>query len=1295
MADTQKRGRKFESPGHYTDKDRETIDEADFGDPTGRKFPIITQADVHDAASLIGKAGDPAAVKARIKAIAKRKGFALPKAWQDEEDQGGRAAQPADAERAGGANVAGEARVPSGAGAGEWTGGSGAGAPTGHAHAGHGHPHTHGVGAQHAHAHPHAHRDGTTHAHAHTHGHAHHVKRAAGDDGMGDGGGELRHDHNHVHLHDHDHTLRAADADVVRSADAGPEGADSMTDIAQTATDEVQRIFVAPISRVDPEKRQVTVTATSEAVDTYGTIFDYDASKRAFLKWVGNVREMHQPKAVGSRVAVHCDDENRKIDVTLRISRGAQDTWEKVLDGTLKGASIGASKVMWQHPATRDKGTAHPRAVDYDLAELSLVDNPSNPDSLGIMFVRSAQPDTSLLDVIEDVIESAEERASRESAEERASREASEAAEEFTAAAVADLTREMASPVPGMPPAVAAATGMTLAQAATSPDVLAAVAAALPALPATTPSALPPTGEASAARGLALAEAARAAGMPTAGDVQPDRTQVDPAIYASHVERERAARAKDAYLEAARAAVRAEISPFDEYRENYDAYVSRVRTATAGAEARAILEWQAGQRAASAATPVVALPPEASEPVAPVHVVAPVVPVVAVGAEEARAAFVTGEVATAPLGAPAIPGTPQAEVAGGREEHVNLRDGEHEHQMADGSRMRHRHPHIDGRHSHVYRSGVPTDARLVTADDLRAPFGTQQTEDQRPVLKGVHDTGQLKIGGGAKVAGGAPAGGKATSPVLTVQPQAVGKRVLYNTQDAASLDAGVPTAAEERPSPTDDISLNPDQFHEGGHSTAVAHGESTGDYDADGDHDGAAEDAADAPKGPGAPAPTAMRPARPTAKNSGRPAGYGQVNTVGGRASSASALAIQTLLDAGVIGEEQAGQMRAAAGANEANYGQVTDDGAGAEPPAEDDDSDEYAGAEGDDGDADDGRTPARPPRATDLAHDAAPTPKVGKSPADTGLAVKAAGPQPNGGPAAASASKGVAGGLQRAAAQSAASRAGARLSDQSRREIHSMRDAQMEAVRRACVHCNGDGECPDCASLLAVLDAGQYNGVGSHIAPGSPDVSSDTSQFGSLRVLAALVTRALSDQFIPHFAALRSEISETRAAFLEATEELRTALADAQLTLADTTRMSAADVARGFHDGLQTRLEEALARNGDALGQRLERVAEDASGLRAVVSETRDLVARIADQPAVMQAPQGPGAVADKRLPLGLEASAPAAGGALTRDQEMAALANMATGLSPTDPMRTTIAGRMAQLSARHYSPTLGPTGR
>jgi hypothetical protein len=55
-----------------------------FGDPSRRLFPILDQADVDSAKYLIGKAKDPAAVKARIIALAKAKGLSIPTNWDSD-----------------------------------------------------------------------------------------------------------------------------------------------------------------------------------------------------------------------------------------------------------------------------------------------------------------------------------------------------------------------------------------------------------------------------------------------------------------------------------------------------------------------------------------------------------------------------------------------------------------------------------------------------------------------------------------------------------------------------------------------------------------------------------------------------------------------------------------------------------------------------------------------------------------------------------------------------------------------------------------------------------------------------------------------------------------------------------------------------------------------------------------------------------------------------------------------------------------------------------------------------------
>jgi hypothetical protein len=64
-------------PGVGGGVDRDKLGESDFAGPH-RSFPVVNQSDVSDALHLVGHADDPAAVRARIHDIARRKGFSVP-----------------------------------------------------------------------------------------------------------------------------------------------------------------------------------------------------------------------------------------------------------------------------------------------------------------------------------------------------------------------------------------------------------------------------------------------------------------------------------------------------------------------------------------------------------------------------------------------------------------------------------------------------------------------------------------------------------------------------------------------------------------------------------------------------------------------------------------------------------------------------------------------------------------------------------------------------------------------------------------------------------------------------------------------------------------------------------------------------------------------------------------------------------------------------------------------------------------------------------------------------------------
>jgi acyl carrier protein len=142
-----------------------------------------------------------------------------------------------------------------------------------------------------------------------------------------------------------------------------------------------------PITKVNKEKRTVSGFASLDNVDRHGDIVTSAASKKAFDNFRGNIREMHGPSAVGKMVNFKedsfFDPETQKkyngIYVTAYISKGAQDAWEKCLDGTYGGFSIGGN-INDAKMEKADDGSNEERRVihDYDLHELSLVDSPAN-----------------------------------------------------------------------------------------------------------------------------------------------------------------------------------------------------------------------------------------------------------------------------------------------------------------------------------------------------------------------------------------------------------------------------------------------------------------------------------------------------------------------------------------------------------------------------------------------------------------------------------------------------------------------------------------------------------------------------------------------------------------------------------------------------------------------------------------------------------------------------------------------------------------------------------------------------
>ena len=136
-----------------------------------------------------------------------------------------------------------------------------------------------------------------------------------------------------------------------------------------------------PITKVDEEQRMVYGYATVEEIDAHGEIITYEASKKAFSDWIGNIREMHQDIAVGKAIDIEFDDDAKGIWIGARISESTdgENAWIKVKEGVLAGFSIGGrvndSEIRTM--SVDGKKKAVPVITDYVLGETSLVDNPA------------------------------------------------------------------------------------------------------------------------------------------------------------------------------------------------------------------------------------------------------------------------------------------------------------------------------------------------------------------------------------------------------------------------------------------------------------------------------------------------------------------------------------------------------------------------------------------------------------------------------------------------------------------------------------------------------------------------------------------------------------------------------------------------------------------------------------------------------------------------------------------------------------------------------------------------------
>ena len=130
----------------------------------------------------------------------------------------------------------------------------------------------------------------------------------------------------------------------------------------------------AEITKVDEDQRTVYGYASTEALDSQGEQVTKAAIKDAlpdYLKF-SNIREMHQPSAVGVAKSADMDDKGLYISAEIVDDKA----WEKVKKSVYKGFSIGGKSI------SKIDGIIQ----KMRLTEISLVDRPSNPEAMIELF---------------------------------------------------------------------------------------------------------------------------------------------------------------------------------------------------------------------------------------------------------------------------------------------------------------------------------------------------------------------------------------------------------------------------------------------------------------------------------------------------------------------------------------------------------------------------------------------------------------------------------------------------------------------------------------------------------------------------------------------------------------------------------------------------------------------------------------------------------------------------------------------------------------------------------------------
>lgn len=145
-----------------------------------------------------------------------------------------------------------------------------------------------------------------------------------------------------------------------------------------------------PFAKKDEEKRLVYGYASTEALDSQEEVVEKNAIMEAlpgYMKF-GNIREMHQPIAVGKTHQANIDDKG----LFIKVKVVDDNAWNKVKEGVYNGFSIGGRVVS----------KVGNKIKALTLTEISIVDRPANPEAV-FSVVKADNLKTTKMEEMEEI----------------------------------------------------------------------------------------------------------------------------------------------------------------------------------------------------------------------------------------------------------------------------------------------------------------------------------------------------------------------------------------------------------------------------------------------------------------------------------------------------------------------------------------------------------------------------------------------------------------------------------------------------------------------------------------------------------------------------------------------------------------------------------------------------------------------------------------------------------------------------------------------------------------------------